>query len=478
MKRITKSLVVGFLISSSLEAASVAAYVDETEVMVGENVTLSLDISGENISKPKIYKICESDVISTSSQTSIEMINGTTKKKDTLSYKFAPQKSCNIEPLSINVDNKVIKTKPIKIEVKPYKVSKDSDFTLNFSSEKKDVYVGEAFDLKLTFKQKNNSQAIDNNFIPPKFSNFWIKNESQPKRYRKNNYIVTEIIYTLAPQKAGLLKVKPAQLQVATRLNGRNSWASWVNNVKWKSYFSNEFSIDVKPLPNGVDIVGDFEISATIDKKSVDENEAVNITVSLDGHGNFEDIGSFKPNIDGVSIFDEKIHTTRNGLTQKMAFVGDKDFTIPPFSLKFFDIKTKKIKTISTQEFKIKVRTTNKPKLEVKRSKVEEKPEEKVLKTNVVYKSGYSSLYLYIAFVVGVVIGFLLSKIKFTELFNKEKNFSIKDEKILLVKLMPYKDDNDVKTIINAIESNIYNKDKVDIDKKLLKECIKRYNIK
>jgi hypothetical protein len=62
--------------------------------------------------------------------------------------------------------------------------------------------------------------------------------------------------------------------------------------------------------------------------------------------------------------------------------------------------------------------------------------------------------------------------------FKREKAFNIKDEKLLLIKLLPFKDkDVDVQKIVDTLESNIYSGKKEKIDKKLLKEILKKYEI-
>ena len=58
-----------------------------------------------------------------------------------------------------------------------------------------------------------------------------------------------------------------------------------------------------------------------------------------------------------------------------------------------------------------------------------------------------------------------------------EKTLSLKDPKILLVKLMPFKDDKEVKSLIDTLEKNIYSNAGITLDKKLIKELIAKYNI-
>ncbi len=474
------TILIFLLIPLHVAMAGVIAKVDYPVVEEGDMVTYSLELYGSDISRPKILSICDSDVISTSSQTSMRVINGDFTKSYVLSYKFLPQKSCTIKPVSVEIDGKEEFSNPVKVTVKKVSGAKDKEFELILKTDKKSVYVGESFDVTLLFKQKPNSRAVDSKFIPPELKGFWVKSESQPIRYQDGIYAVTKIVYTLAPQRVGKLKITKAQMRIASRVNVRDSFGFFNSNIRWKTYFSNELDIDVKALPAGVNLVGSFSILASVDKRSVSANEAVNLNIKVLGNGNLEDIESFKPSIDGVSVFDEKIEINGKELTQKIAFVSDSDFVIPSFELKYFDTDTQEVKTIKTNEIAIKV-LNSKPKqeLEIKRDTTNS-DETLVVKSAPTQSvdSGFDKTTLILVLLVGIVIGFLLSKVKFTKTNSKkELKVSVKDPKKLLVKLLPYKDDEEVKKILDNIEASLYSSQKLDIDKKVLKEILKRYKL-
>jgi len=464
-----------FLLVPQIIFASVTARVNYPVVELGDMVTFSLDISGDNISRPKIQRICGSDVISTSSQTSMQVVNGDFRKSYILSYKFLPQKTCKINAIDIDIDGKIEKSNEVTVTVKAVSASKDKTFALELVTDKKSVLVGETFDVTLLFKQKANSKAVDSKFVPPELKGFWIKNESKPTRYQDGLYSVTKVVYTLAAQRVGKLKVSKAQMRIASRSSSRDFYGSFMPNIKWKTYFSNELDIEVKALPNGVNLVGEFRISMDVDKTQVNANEAVNITINVLGKGNLEDIASFKPFIDEVSVFDEKIAINGTSLTQKIAFVSERDFTIPSFELKYFDTTTNKIKTISTKEINIKVKNAKiKEELEIKRDESNTKEVAEVVN---VQSSGFDTLTLVLVFIIGLIVGVLIMLIKPFKASKKEPKISLKDPKLLLMKLLPYKDDEAVQNILDILENNLYANQKLEIDKKALKEIFKKYDI-
>ncbi len=470
MKNLGKILILLILIVNILNA-SVSARVDAKKVEMGEIVTLILVLDGKDIKKPEIKKICQEDLISTSSQTSVEINNGKYKKTNHLTYKFSPQKSCTIKPIGVEIDGKIEYTDPINIEVTKQKITKDSQYILTLESSKDEVYIGESFEVTLLFKQKNNSDAVDSKFTPPNLKGFWVKDETQPERYKEGDYTVTKVVYKLSAQRDGLLKISPAQIKIASRLKGKDSWGYLVSNVKWRTYFSDEIEIKVKKLPNDVDLVGEFEIISSIDKSSIDKNDVVNLNLQLKGDGNLEDIKTLKPEVNGVSIFDEKAVVQNNTLTQKIAFVSDKDFLIPSISLKCFNPNTQEIETIKTKEYKIDVKGVDRAdqKLNIKRE--DDAPE--IIGDSEKSSPSISLVWGAGVFLAGFIAGILVMLLRKIS-FSRDERFDIKDEKQLLVKLLEHKSDPEVKELIEKLEANIYSGKKESINKKQVKELLKR----
>ena len=476
MKNLGKILFIIFLIPNAIYA-SVTSSVNYKSVSNGEMVIFSLKINGTDIQRPIINTICDSDVISTSSQTSIEIVDGDYKKSYVLSYKFMPQKSCEIKPIDVEVDGKIETSKALKVEVKPMSRDKNADFLLTLETQKKEFFVGEPFELTLLFKQKRSAEAVDSKFTTPSMKGFWIKGEAKPERRNDGEYVITTVRYILAAQREGDLKIEPAQMSIASRTSSRDVWGSFAPQIKWRSYFSNELALNIKPIPFGASLVGEFTISAKADKAKINPNEAVNITVEVHGSGNLEDIKTFKPYVEDVSVFDEKILVEGMKLTQKLALVADNDFVVPPFELKFFNPKTKKIETIATKEIKVEVLGQKvKPELKIKRD--ETQPAVLQMKEEIqVVSSGFSTMWMSLIFALGIIFGIVLMILKPWSLFKSEKSVNIKDEKLLLVKLLPFKDDSEVQEILDILENNLYSQDKKNIDKKVLKELLKKYEI-
>jgi cbb3-type cytochrome oxidase subunit 3 len=480
MLNLGKKIVVAVIVFVHTLYGSVVATIDPAVVYIGESAAYTLTITGDKVKKPALLDICGNKIIATSSQTSIEMVNMESKKSYKLTYEFVPTKSCTVAPVAVEVDGKVEKSNPVKVIVKPASQDKNAPFVLTLKTSKENLYVGEPFTLTLELKQNKRASVIDSKFIEPDFKGFWVKGKSEAVRTESDEYIMTRLSYKLAPQREGNLTIGPMQLRIATRMNAPDMWGSFMPQIKWKSYYSNSVKIFAKPLPNNAKLVGDFTITAVADKKKITPNEAVNVTVTVRGDGNLEDIASFKPQMSNVNVFDEKIEIKGNTLTQKLAFVSDENFTIPAFKLAFYNLKKKRVEQIKTEPIKIEVigGTKDNEKLHIQKQKesvVVKKSNEAMAGVN---KEGFASIWLLVTFILGFILGIVFMLTKPFKREKKEKKFNIKDEKLLLIKLLPYKDsDEEVRSVVEALEANIYGHKDEKIDKKVLKNIMKRYDI-
>lgn len=472
MKNLGKIVASILFLSISLYAR-VSASLDSDSVYSGEMVTYRLSISGDEVQKPSLTDICGNEIVATGSQTSIENINGNYSKTYTLSYQFMPQDSCTIESVSVIIDGELEHSNSVELHIKEPAQDKTAPFVLTLEPSKSSLYVGEPFEVMFTLTQQADAQLLDYNFVAPDFKGFWLKSESEPKREQDAERIITKVLYTLAPQREGNLSIAPAQLRVASRVRSANSWGAFAPQVKWRSFYSNRPTFQVKALPNGAKLIGDFTIEARVSKREVEKNEALNLTLVVEGIGNLEDIKSFKPSIEGVSVFDEKINIEGNRLTQKFAFVGSRDFTIAPFELVYFSTKTQKVHKIQTEpiEIKVKGQSAQEP-LNIERGQ----SEDELLKESP-QGDKYGLLPLVLVFVFGVIVGASLMRLRSFMPRKHEKQLDLSDEKLLMVKLLPFKEESGVAEIMDILEKNIYSDEKSKIDKKRLKEILKRHNI-
>jgi hypothetical protein len=461
-----------FLLSYNLYANAVAS-LSTKSFYEGDSVKLIIEAQGNKIEFPNLTEIEGFPVIGTGSSSQTSIINGNVTKYQTLRYTFYPTKSIDIKPIEVKIDGKIYKTGSLHLnKIKPTASKKGDLFELNLKTSKKKAYVGEPIILTLQFKYKNGANIIDANLADFEMNNFWVKKLNSPKPYQKGDYVVYDSNYLIFAQKSGELTIPNQKIDIATRT--RNFLTSW------KKVFSNNAKLDITPLPNGTNILGDYKINASVDKTVVNANKPTNLTITLEGFGNIDDVDPFNLELVNEVVYSSKpevksfIKKNKYGgkFVQKISIVGDKDFTIPAIKFSYFDIKTKTIKTIETKPFKIEVKGQVKketPKIETNGTTIEtQKVIVKTVDSNIKYLYG----------LVGLILGGAIVYLLLTRNIKKEKVEKPISKKIKQAKsdkelydiLLPYSQNKDITTYIKILEENIYNQGEIKIDKKELIE--------
>jgi len=480
--------------------ASVTATVTPQAIYKGDSVNFIISADGGDIEFPQIEEIAGYPIIGTSSSQSVNIINGNMTKTISKTYSFRPDKSLTIPSFTIKADGKAYKTKELKVDVlKPTASTNGDPFVLEMKVNKTEAFVGEAIDLSISFKRKLNAKLNKLQLGEPKLEDFWVKKVDKTDQSREGDYIVETIHYQIFPQKAGDYQIPAIEALIGKVQRGRRGgffddpfFDSFTQQLSWQKIYSNELHIKVKPLPNGLELYGEYEIQARVDKNRVHANKPVNLTIDIKGKGNIDDIKKFNPTIDNAIVYaDEPKITSQlvNGeyqghFTQKIAIIADQNFTIPPMELKYFDKNTKTVKTIKTEPIDIEVvggdKSAFKPStIEVSPTQKIEAPsvsQQAITKTIRVKENGYIKyLFLLLGFIAGLGVAFGIDKLQ-NRAVKKENNIlkairKAKTDKALFEVLLPYaKKDKRISEALNKLEANIYKGAKNKIDKEKLME--------
>lgn len=256
------------------------------------------------------------------------------------------------------------------------------------------------------------------------------------------------------PQESGKLTIAPLDIDVVAHIASRSQRRVSTGDPFFDSFFqsmgqtgyekvkksikSNVINVNVSELPkSNIDFsgaVGNFQISATANPLQCKTNEAITLRYTISGSGNLslidkinlkipEDFESFDPTIN------DQINKTPNGLNGKRTFEYiliprvQGEFKIPKVSFTYYDLNTKTYKTISTNEFTLKI-TKGKDELSGLAQQMSER--EKYIKRDIEhiktkptnFYSQNSSIYikpyllLVFLFIIMLTIGFIVFKNK------------------------------------------------------------------
>jgi len=323
-------------------------------------------------------------------------INGVRSFSKTYSYFLAPKKRgvFTVGQASIEIEGEVYKTLPVKITVsaaidKP----KDPNDPNYIASEKihlvaevsnSNPYLNEAITIvyKLYVAQGigvRNSREIDK----PRYSDFWSQNidvnglGAQQGTYNGEDYLYVVLRKTvLYPQKTGKLNIEPLSLDVTVEVpsNRRDVFGrSFMSTVNRRVSAGNR-TINVKPLPEEgkpdsfTGAVGSFMFSLTTNKKELKASEAFEVKLEVVGNGNLK---LFRlPELvlpSALEVYEpehnESVTTLISGMKGKISdsytvVANDPgSYPIPRVDFSYFDIKTKRYKTLDSERLVISVGT-------------------------------------------------------------------------------------------------------------------------
>lgn len=480
-----------------LSSNEVTAKVNHESIIKGTKIELTLKAIGENVEFPDIKSIEDYSIqrISNMNQSSIKIINGETKKE--ISKKrilsFTPDKNMTIPSFEIKVDGQKLITKPINItvnKVNAYIPTGTEKFTLQITSNKKEVFVGEPFLVSIDFSELKSVDLMDFRSQQPNFKGCIAKEIKDEQTFKKGQYIVHRFNYILTPTIEQNLTIEPIMAKVAERSQARdNFFGSIFDKPKWSQIISNSLNINIKASPSQSDLIGDFKLTQQIDNNKVKANKPVNITINISGEGNLEDFDSLNYEIDGVTIYsdDAKITTQLrenrliSNYTKKFVFISDNNFTIPNKSFYVFNFKNNTMYNMNINSYNINVQGTpiQQNKILVHKNSITSSnstisTSNPTTNENISNEKSPKIWMLLLSFITGIIITLITLK------FNQIKKFRFKSN--------PYKHSEALKILYPHINSdkdveemvrNLYakkngNKD-IKIDKKKLKELLRIY---
>jgi hypothetical protein len=461
-------------------------------------VTFKIVAAGTDISIPVIKNIDGQRVENAGTAKHTTIINGARSYQFVNTYALIGTQDIHIPSFDIMIDNKIEKTQSKIIKMLKVEKTQSDLYNLTVAIDKKDVYVGEAIEYTLKFKYKKDLEIVSLDYTKPSFENFWVKElKEEPTQNNYTKYVEQEIKYLLFPQQAGKIVLEPIKIGVNTIKNNYGRGFTLSSPTLSTPVYSNKLEINVKSLPKGINLIGDFTIKATIDKTEIDAGDAVSYKLYITGRGNIDDLDEVIVAIPNTTIYDnpsEKEYNIKDNLyggkySKTYSIIGKKDFIMPSVQVRYFDKKTQTVKTTKTKEYNIKVNEK-----EIKESKLEiaaiPTPIASVLSDQkqkiVIVQTTDNDKIIY--FVFGLLCGVLLigiylilikkdTKKKETPLFTSIKKTKTPDElfKILVVYINI---DEELDKIIYKLENislEEYKKEKSNI-LKVLKEFFKKDN--
>ncbi|MCX7905234.1 MAG: BatD family protein [Elusimicrobiales bacterium] len=380
----------------------VTAWVDKKIVPINESFTLTISVSGENISnvKPDIPNFTDFNIYQSGKSSNISIINGQINTTIEFSYTLIPKRTGKfvIPKIGIFTGKEKYFTKEIEIEVTSPSISQTQPHTKtktqqnrnqNLSREelifakatvdKKTAYIGEQITLSIKFYTAL-PVASNPQYYPPNYSNL-LSEELPP--IRTGTEIINGIRYYFAETKVALFgimagKAKISSAKIVAPIQEDTVFDPFDPNFIQK-FFSQmartqDITLETKPIeieildlpPPPKDFsggVGNFFITAKIDNSTPHAGDPINITVEISGKGNVKQINPPQINHPSLKIYDILSSETNSknndiiGGTKKFTYIAtplnEGSIIIDGIKFTFFNIDTKNYETITTHPIKI-----------------------------------------------------------------------------------------------------------------------------
>lgn len=376
---------------------TVTASLDRDTIGLDEQAMLSVVVSGavQNLPEPKMPTLSRFEVYSQGRSSSFRVSNGVMSSSNTYRYLILPKEpgTYPIDQIAVVFQNRRYKAEPLELTV----VGKSSTATPRLTEKARESdgksrdyfmeavvdnptpFVNEQVTLTLKFYiaiQYYGSPEL----IEPTTTGFWteVLGNKAPYYQKINgrNYKVIERKYALFPTQTGKLDIGRAMIRLKVPSRNRRSddiFSTFFGQGEDVSVRSQVVTVDVQPLPtkgkpdNFTGTIGNFRIYANADKREVEANQPVSVTIKISGTGNIksvaepelayddnefrvyrassnENVSKVSNKIGGTKIFEEVFIPKRPGVVE-----------IPAISYNYFDPEQKKYRTISTNPIKVNV---------------------------------------------------------------------------------------------------------------------------
>ena len=389
------------------------AAVDKSTVRVGESLTLTLTFEGaaSGVSEPKLPALENLQVMGGPyTSTSFTLVNGRASSTAAYSYVLrakSPGKGV-IGSAVARYRGRDLTSNPITITIlsasapAPDRDSRGSGSTadafIRVYPDKSNACVGEQ--VTLTYKLYFAMQITSPEIVQlPRATGFWVEEIALPQTLPLTDELVNGRSYKVAvirksalfPTASGDLEVEPMVIQTKVEKRARkrspdpfdlfnDPFFQLGRQFEPLELSSTGVTLHIRPLPqtgapadfNGA--VGSYRIRAALDRPSCKTDEAVTLTLEIEGTGNIKTLPEPKLSIPAdVQRFDPEVtddirrSQTRIGGRKVFKYViiprAPGTQVIPPVSYAFYDPERGRYSTATTSELRLQVEKGTGPRM-------------------------------------------------------------------------------------------------------------------
>jgi len=392
---------------------TITATVDQQRVGLQEQFTLSVEITGSDANRvgdpalPSMESFAAYAGVSTGQ--SIQIVNGRMSVSRTYNYTFIASAvgKHEIGPVTVEYKGEKFNSQPFTIEIvqqgtqpaQPQQRGQATTPTIEGADLSSELFIKAQVDRRRVFQNEPvvvsykiyTRVTVSSYGISqlPNFAGFWAEDFQLPPQPRTaqevidgQRFLVAEIKkVALFPQSVGKKTLEPLKIecdvQVQNRRRRNDIFDSFfddpfTNRTVRRAVASSPVEIEVEPLPDAgkpadfAGAVGNYEISAMLDKPAVKTNEAVTLKVVVRGTGNLrvlstpkldlpQDFETYDPKIDQSIKYDNNRVSGSKTFEYVLVPRSAGDIELKPVRLSFFEPNSRSYKTASSPPLALSV---------------------------------------------------------------------------------------------------------------------------
>lgn len=373
---------------AAAQQVSARAYLSSNEVGVGQQFVLNVEVSGAQgmDQDPELPDLSSFSVyLGSGSSSSIQMSGGRTNITLTIQYRFQATSAgtFTVSPFEVRAGGGAFTTEPLTLTVSDAPVPPESsagagaadrgiapeDLFVEAVPSRRQMYENQPVVVDYRIFTRVNVSSYSITQLPPA-TGFWVEeyppagNPVIGQTVRDGMQYTTATIRKVAlfPTGSGTRTLEPLGIEAQVRVRRRSAFdpfedffgrGSLLNSNISTAAASRPVEIEVLPLPGGrpenfTGFVGDLDVTANLDRDSVQVSDAVTLTVEVAGSGNLRMLAepeveippgfeAFPPEVtERVDRTDAGVSGTRTYdyvLVPRVPGVG----AIPPVELAYFD---------------------------------------------------------------------------------------------------------------------------------------------
>lgn len=347
--------------------ALVQTRLKNSSVFEGESATLNIRVKGEKVILPKINRVNGNEVVERGGK--IHALEG--EGKDVKEYEytiiFFPKESITLETFDIVINGETHTTELLKLKVVPHP---NPPYSIEYHLEKSTIAQNELFKMTMKFSYDEGLGLSDVKIEHPSFDGLWIQSiEYRPTSISSSNQVVYEIEYYGYATKSGEVTIGATTISANQLLREDLSQTQPTTNNTYSRTYKRTFtskatSLKVLDISNSP-YVGTFSLNAMSDKKQLDGNETMLLTVQIKGYGNFDDLKPFVLSLPNATVVaheptvksSRRINDVKEWEWMQRFSIGNakSDIVIPRFELRYFDPATQRLELTDSEEIIIPV---------------------------------------------------------------------------------------------------------------------------